>query len=486
MELFFFLYVLLKTHKKERKMKKHILIGLASVLLLTGCNNKSNILNETQLADNGTVTIVEERSYNQVGDIIEFGDGEVHILLGDIIEVFKVSNEMLDSFYLGETVSIEEEGEDEYSLMTFNSENFNVRHNTMGELIQRIEGQLVEIKDDLLYFDTDLGQLELTYTGQVTLDNFYTIDYLDSGYITELYSQTAKLEVTIDSLDRNVLGHLMITASNGQEKYIIPSDQAVKNFNLKDLQVGQQLDVYYTRLLESFPVQVEASRIDLLDPVIEGHQMIDYDVIGEIIEIDGSQVHILSGDLVDIFVVDETLLKTVHLGETVKIYSKNDQLMIEAFIIEDFSVKHTNMGQMITPLIGSVQSVDKKNDGYEVCVLMDDEKIKMMYYGDDLPQVEKTYEFDTVSFSPEELSIMAYYDPETILEVDIREISRSDHGELMVHVSDEDHHYIVGTSYPIKNFNLSELKIGDTLLIYVDHLMESDPIQVNTRRIDKK
>ena len=492
--------------------KRNLLIGLVTgALLLTGCGNASETINNEQknVTINTTSEATDEtvstnnKAYETVGEVISIQDGNVTILTGDIMEDYKVSNVNLNEIYLGQTVSVTKETETDYSLMPFIIEDFSVRHTNMGNRIDRVHGEVLRIEEGNLVIQLKDGSELFASTGDENLiayiaDALNHSDKLtlefdivtfseDSSYVLAAFNHNTKLSLIIDQLNRLNNGELEILASdNTGGQFVIGTNTPVKNFNLTDLAVGQSIDVYAEVIMESFPAQVEALRIDLLDEIPTGVTSLDYDVIGEIIEITGNEVHILSGDIAEIFNVDKEQLQTVYLGQTVKLYSQDDLLIIEPYIIEDFTIRHTNMGQTINEFKGTVISIDSIDNENLITINSDDQEMVVNYNGEILPQIDTFYEFESISFVPGEMMLSNFYNPESIITITVTTLNRADNGELMFLGTDKDGgEYHIGTSSSTVNFNLSELTVGDVLNVYADAVMESFPMQVQTTKIMK-
>lgn len=492
--------------------KRTLIISLITgALLLTGCGNASETITNEQknVTINTTSETIDDtvstpnRASETVGEVKSIRDGIVSILTGDIIEDFKVSNDNLNDVYLGQIVSVTKETETDYSLMPFIIEDFSVRHTNMGNIIDRINGDVLRIEEGNLVISLNDGSELLASTGDENLiayiaDALNHSDKLtlefdivtfseDSSYVLAAFNDNTKLSLVIDQLNRLNNGELEILASdNTGGQFVIGTSTPIKNFNLTDLAVGQSIDVYADVIMESFPAQVEALRIDLLDEIPTGVTSLDYDVIGEVIEITGNAVHILSGDIAEIYNVDKEQLQTVYLGQTVKLYSQDGVLIIEPYIIEDFSIRHTNMGQTINEISGTVISIDSKDNENFITINSEDQEMVVNYYGDILPQIDTFYEFESISFVPGEMMLSNFYNPESIITITVTALNRSDNGELMFLGTDKDGgEYHIGTSSSTVNFNLSELSVGDVLDVYADAVMESFPMQVQTTKILK-
>lgn len=101
--------------------------------------------------------------------------------------------------------------------------------------------------------------------------------------------------------------------------------------------------------------------------------------------------------------------------------------ILENYLIEDFSIKHTNMGDLLTEVKGIISKM-----------------------------------------TDNEISI------------------ETEEGIMILSLTDENKgEYSVGTSGAILELNLSEIKVGDTLTFYQEGIMESWPMQLNTILITK-
>lgn len=480
------------------KRNKLIIAFLAGTLILTGCgaNAPNQAINEGKnLAVTSEVTDNEETvvnvNYDAAGEIIKFADGQVDILSGDIVETYKVSNDMLKDFYLGQIVTLTKEGPDEYSMMALLEEDFSIRHTTMGDLIVRVSGQVIKVSEDQVTIQTDDGEKTYKKSSDMVLElnQEYEFDLIENmNLITAAYGENAKITAKVQSINRLEDGEmeLLVLDSNDIE-YILRISQAVKNFNMSELAVGQTIDFYAEIMTMSLPPQAGPTRVDLLDEPATGVTSVEYDIIGDIIEFDGNNVHVLMGDIADIYTFDKETLKNFYLGEKVKIYNKDGQMTIESYLETDFSVRHSNMGHMIEEVKGEVLKVDGQASDYKVTVKTATETKTYNYYGEQAPQVGTYYEIETMMFIPDDKSIINFYDPATIIVMTIDALERADNGALILSATDEkDGKYTIGTANQTVNFNLSELKVGDTLMVYADAVMESWPMQVDSRKILKK
>ncbi|MCH4890007.1 hypothetical protein EZV73_20680 [Acidaminobacter sp. JC074] len=484
--------------------KKNIAVGLLTAsLLFTGCgaNSSEVITDESKNIAISTVTEVTEKpeevvrvneeNVETIGEIIGFSDNAVDILTGDIAEVFYVSNDQHKDFYLGQTVYVTKETDTEYSLMPYYTEDFSIRHTNMGHMILRMTGEVVSIDGETILVSTDEGEKSLQINEDIFVEvgKSYEFDVIffneDDLMVSGFYSADEKITVTIDGLERNDQGELIIsgTSTDGMT-YMIPTYAAAKNFNFTDLKVGATIDFYSRVMTMSIPAHVNPSRIDLLveRDLPLGTTAIEGESIGQVVEIDGDDVHVMSGDVIEIFTIGKDKLSNIHLGEAVKLFMKYDALNIEAYLLEDFSRPLTGWGAEISNATGKV--VKHNKDENTLVVSIKGIKKTFSYYGDMMPQDDMTYDMDIYTMSKSIDPVVELYDPNSIINITIDTLNRADNGELMISGKDADGgEYVFGTSRPNKNFNLSQLKQGDVLAVYVDAIMESWPMQIDTRKI---
>ena len=207
----------------------------------------------------------------------------------------------------------------------------------------------------------------------------------------------------------------------------------------------------------------------------------EFDIIGEVLEIDGNKVHILFGDIVEIFEV--TNASEVYLGETVQVVGEKGKQSLKPFLIESFTIKHTNMGHIIEIASGWVVGQNKdtltiKTDQGEMVFETFDE----VQVGADSP-----VQIEYVHFNgPEgEKTLLKVLPLDLTMTMTVEGIERTDKG-LLVFKGIEDNG--MESFVDIKpgtndNFNLSELKIGDRVEVIPELVMESYPMQVTPLRV---
>jgi hypothetical protein len=160
--------------------------------------------------------------------------------------------------------------------------------------------------------------------------------------------------------------------------------------------------------------------------------------------------------------------------------SENSMTVIP-YIIDDFSVRHTNMGHLIDRVEGTITEITDET----ITIQSGQATITARYSEGMALEVGKGYEFDLVNYSEEDTFLINTYDLEGKLSLTIEELTRLESGELSILAKDQNEgQFLINTYYPVKNFNLSELKTGQTIEVYAIAIMESDPAQVQANRID--
>lgn len=260
-------------------MKKLLIIGIASVMIftsLTGCATTKTKANNINLDKNNVATKVADSKdnidydqYKWVGQIIDYKEDGVHIISGDVIDIFDVSNGK--EFYLGETVGVKEV-EGVLVLERILNKDFSTRHTYMGEIIKSQKGIFEESDEESLTIKVD-GKVVKYSTYQkyeCEKGNEITIDYINRdgrNYVIDLFNEDNKLELNIKSIERAENTGIMIlnTADNkGVEFIVYVTSRAVLNFNHVDLVNGDKIVVYPEVIMESYPAQVDPLKIDLL------------------------------------------------------------------------------------------------------------------------------------------------------------------------------------------------------------------------------
>lgn len=139
---------------------------------------------------------------------------------------------------------------------------------------------------------------------------------------------------------------------------------------------------------------------------------------------------------------------------------------LEAYLIDDFSIRHTNMGHIIDSVIGRVTAVDTES----ITISNAQGDITLPFYGETHVQVGDTVEAHYMSFDGEQQSVIGLYRESAMT------LYTSEQGRDQVS-------YHVSTTGALVEMNYSEIQKGDTIFVYADTIMESFPAQVIPSRI---
>lgn len=208
--------------------------------------------------------------------------------------------------------------------------------------------------------------------------------------------------------------------------------------------------------------------------------------IGEIIKFDGENIHILFGDIADIFKVKPEVAKNFYVGESVKLSKDGKYFNLKAYLDKDFAVKHTNMGDPITSITGTIKEDVK---GKEFIVVVGDNEYNFENYEDIyfLKGTNVTVEYTQFSGS-EEMILIAVYNNDATLQLVVDSIERTDDGKMVLNTkSNGDSEtvdyivYVLGST--AVEFNHSEVKEGSLIMVYASTIRESFPAQVDAQRI---
>lgn len=216
-----------------------------------------------------------------------------------------------------------------------------------------------------------------------------------------------------------------------------------------------------------------------------GEVLKKYYLVGNIMEFKDNAVAVISGDLIEDISIDNDVLKKFYLGETVGVKKiSDDKFELEHFKNEDFSVRHTTMGQIIQSVSGIAkeyndtilkvetdEGVLEFETGTENLMVVIGGKITIEYFTDDTSQ--KIF--------------LNYYDESLILDLTVSEITRVDDGMMVIKTVDTEgiEYHVNVLSGTVLNFNHSDLKVNDTVKVYPNVIMESSPAQVDAKKIVK-
>lgn len=249
-------------------MKKIFIAALTLILLSTivGCTDQ-----EGTAPGEGKNPSGENGSIKVVGEIVSFEKGRVHIITGDIVDIFQVAEENMKDFYLGETVGVKKLGEDRFELEKYEIKDFSTRHNTMGNLILTAIGEIKEIDDNGFTLATKDGDFEFETHDRVVLEEGtrVSVDYMEFGQeskriFLDMYNEDTKLDLIVKEISRAEDGMMVVGAEDDQGlQYMVKVTRGtVLNFNHSDLKKDDRMTVYAPEvMLAIYPAEIPAKMI---------------------------------------------------------------------------------------------------------------------------------------------------------------------------------------------------------------------------------
>lgn len=213
------------------------------------------------------------------------------------------------------------------------------------------------------------------------------------------------------------------------------------------------------------------------DGVEVGHTI----TIGDIMVFEGNYIHIIAGDLVQVYEYDSSQQSEYYLGQTVSLIKGEDMDYIEPYITEDFDNHYTNMGHLLVGITGEITNLTNE----EITVESDEEEITVTTYSELTlaagTHVTLYYAYFVEGQQP---SLVMIFNEDTKLNLTVTAINRGENGEMLLDMTDaEVGEYIVNASSCLLEVNLSEISVGDELVVYHEGIMESWPMQLMTTLI---
>ncbi len=244
------------------KIKKGIALALAVSMMvaIVGCSS--------QVAE-GT----DENDYVAIGEIIGFEEGKVHVLSGDVADVYVVEDTVLENYYLGQTVSVNKLENGKLTLDEFQNKDYSVKHTNMGHIIYTIKGELSLSSDRLeLTVKNELEEKTFELNEELYLNEnaLISVDYIifdDGPVFLEYYNEETKIDLTVNKVLRTDSGDMVIeTTTENEIEYIVTINNATEvMFNYTELQEGTKVTVYGPEvMLTVYPNQMTAKKIILL------------------------------------------------------------------------------------------------------------------------------------------------------------------------------------------------------------------------------
>lgn len=212
----------------------------------------------------------------------------------------------------------------------------------------------------------------------------------------------------------------------------------------------------------------------------------DYDIIGEIIEINNDTVSILSGDIAEQFTFDKETLKNFYIGENVVV--KDDNIL--SYIPKDlnYDINHNSIDELIFTKTGIVKSVSDKS----FVVTIDDDDVNFNSYlsDEELSMISKGMNI-TIEYLERdgEKWAIKYYNEDNTLDLTVTSIEKDEETNIVL-INAEDSStvkYIINVNLNTDiNFAHSQLKAGDKIKVYPTFINDSLPAQVDATKVLKQ
>lgn len=196
-----------------------------------------------------------------LGEIIEFHDEYVHIMSGDLIEVFKYDGNQSE-FYLRQEVELIKEKESNV-LRAYQREDYITSTTNMGGVIENVTGKIIERTDEYIVIKTENGKKKIsTYEPiGIKVNEIATVYFMDFGQgPSEIMTlnEESKLLLKIDNIRRGEDGAMLLALKDDQSgEYTMNASSIMAELDLGSLAVGDILTVYHEGIMESWPMQLD-------------------------------------------------------------------------------------------------------------------------------------------------------------------------------------------------------------------------------------
>ncbi|MCT4620298.1 MAG: hypothetical protein N4A62_13015 [Marinisporobacter sp.] len=245
-----------------------LVLCLIIAFSMTGCATTTNTSHANEQKQNSNQI---NDQYETVGEIIVLEEDTVHVLTGDVAEIFKVDQEKVKDFYLGETVGVKKISDNQFELEKYKINNFDVKHTNMGHMILTVSGKIKEMKDDKFIMSTKDEDMEFETPDEFSLEKGteITVDYLkfqpesQEKILIDVYDETSKINLTVTHIRRAENGIMVLDTEDEKglkyEVYVL--GRSVLNFNHSDLKEHDEITVYPEVIREIYPTQIDAKMI---------------------------------------------------------------------------------------------------------------------------------------------------------------------------------------------------------------------------------
>lgn len=256
---------------KSKNLKKVVMIALSALVIAGGATQIGFASQSNKIIPNTIVNSQENIESNVVGKIIAFEDNSVHILSGDIPEIFQVPNDNLKDFYLGETVSVQKIDENNYELSAYKNSDFSMRYTTMGDVISNTSGILREANEDSFVInqgDVDM-KIESSYKIDAAVGTYVSVDYMsfpsnpEKKLLLDVYNENTCLNLAVKEITRLENGQMVLLAidDTGREFNVNVLDNTILFFNHSDLKVNDEITVYHDDVVDNSTTIVNGKMI---------------------------------------------------------------------------------------------------------------------------------------------------------------------------------------------------------------------------------
>lgn len=274
------------------------------------------------------------------------------------------------------------------------------------------------------------------------------------------------------------------------DDYLVQVEEQVPG---KDDMVTMAITYPYTvvKVKEELPKdKIKIERIKSSDDLsglyttpIDNFKVGDVLINGHIVAFEGSTIHVMSGCVIEIFEANPEDFKNFYIGQTVELVKSEDGVTIKDVIKTNF--EDTGFKGPTASAHGRVVSVDGDRFTLET-----DDKKEIIFTGADYLAVAKDevmlVEYNEYADSNQ--AFVVYRDSE-LIELRVLEIKRSDEGMMVLDTTNQEgndltHIVTIGYGTSIR-LNLSEIKVGDTVKVYVEGMFAVFPNEVHPKRILK-
>ncbi|SHJ16214.1 hypothetical protein SAMN02745751_01887 [Dethiosulfatibacter aminovorans DSM 17477] len=203
---------------------------------------------------------------------------------------------------------------------------------------------------------------------------------------------------------------------------------------------------------------------------------------GEIMQFEGEYIHIISGDIVEVFEYDQRQENDFYLGQEVSLIKGDGFNTLEPVIKDDFKMTYNNMGMPIDTISGEVIGTEEKT----LMILSNNTEVTFKTY--ETANIEEGTNITVFAMSLDKdlQTVITILNEDSKLSLTVTDIQRGENGEMLLSMKDvDDGEYIVNASGCMLELNMSEIALGDELTVYHNGVMESWPMQVDTVMLRK-